>query len=276
MKFGVYLPNFGEEATPQAFAGLAAEAENSGWDGFFLWDHILYSKSQKINMLDPWITLAAVAGGTSFIRFGPTVTPLARRRPAKLARETASLDVLSDGRLVLGAGLGDPPDADFSYFGDEADPKVRAEQLDEGLQVLDGLWSGRRYTFKGKHHKVEGARFLPRSVQRPRVPVWIGGFLPNKKPILRAAGWDGMLPLKRRGWIEPSDVEAIVELVFTERDPEALFDISIIGTRKSLSRSHGDKLARLEQAGATWWLDSLYSKRNSIAGLREMIRQGPP
>ncbi len=141
MKFGLLLPNFGDHSHPRKLAELANVAEDAGWDGFFIFDHILPSVPGT-PVVDPWIAMSAIAMVTNRIRLGTMVTPLPRRRPWKLARETASLDALSDGRLVLGLGLGGPPDREFETFGEESDDKIRAAQLDEGLEVLTGLWKG--------------------------------------------------------------------------------------------------------------------------------------
>jgi len=155
MQYGIYLPNFGDEISPRALADLACEAEEAGWDGFFLWDHILYSKTQKLRMVDPWIVLAAMAMKTERIRLGTSVTPLPRRRPWKLARETVTLDHLSNGRLILSVGLGEPGDAEFGQFGEETDVKVRATKLDEGLDVLAGLWRGKSFSHQGNEPGTE-------------------------------------------------------------------------------------------------------------------------
>jgi alkanesulfonate monooxygenase SsuD/methylene tetrahydromethanopterin reductase-like flavin-dependent oxidoreductase (luciferase family) len=165
MHFGLYLPNFGNEVSALALADLAAEAEQAGWYGFFLWDHMLYSKSQKLNIVDPWIALTAVAMKTTRIRFGTTVTPVSRRRPWHLARETATLDHLSGGRLILSVGLGEPAEAGYPFFGEDPDPRVRAEKLDEGLDILAGLWSGKRFIYQGKHYQIEKMAFQPTCMQ---------------------------------------------------------------------------------------------------------------
>ena len=171
MQHGIYVPNFGEETSVRSLATLAHEAEEAGWDGFFIWDHILYSKSSSLPMVDPWIALAAMAMTTERIRIGTTVTPLPRRHPWKLARETASLDHLSNGRLILGVGLGYPPDAEFSHFGEEANDRIRAAKLDEGLHVLAGLWSGKPFRHDGEHYHIKKMTFLPPVLQVPRIPI---------------------------------------------------------------------------------------------------------
>src|ERR1700726_1510613 len=121
MYYGIYTPNFGEQTSVRSLATLASEAEQAGWDGFFLWDHILYRADQSPPMVDPWIALTAMALATERLRIGTTLTPLPRRYPWKLARETVSLDHLSNGRLILGIGLGAPAGAEFAQFGQEAD-----------------------------------------------------------------------------------------------------------------------------------------------------------
>jgi len=284
MKYGLYLANFGKETSPQAFVSLAQEAEASGWDGFFLWDHMLHSKTQRDPMVDSWITLAGIAASTSRIRLGTTLTPLSRRRPWKVARETASLDHLSHGRLTLSVGLGEPPDADFAAFGEVSDARIRAEMLDESLAILAGLWKGRAFTFQGQHYQVDHAAFLPKPLQQPRIPVWVGGWWPNPAPFRRAARWDGALPLNKKGvFLQPDDVRDLLRFVAEERKGKikssAPFDVAVINSRW-LKGPRGvtgaEKAALYAEAGATWWLESLYMERNSIERLREAIRTGPP
>ena len=149
MRFAINVPNFGTYSDPRTAADLAREAEDAGWDGFFVWDHILGAREWQVPIADPWVLLSAVAMRTERIRLGPMVTPIPRRRPWKLARETVTLDHLSRGRLVLGVGLGFPPDAEFEQFGEDGDPRVRAAKLDEGLAVLTGLWSGQPFRLRG-------------------------------------------------------------------------------------------------------------------------------
>ena len=162
VQYGIYLPTLGEYCNPRTLANLAADAESAGWDGFFIWDHMLGERSATLAVGDPWIALAAIAMRTEFIRLGPLVTPLPRRRPWKVARETVALDHLSGGRLILGVGLGYPPDADFAMFGEETDDSVRAEKLDEGLEILTGLWSGRPYSHRGAQYQIQETVFLRR------------------------------------------------------------------------------------------------------------------
>jgi hypothetical protein len=179
----VGLPNVREYADPRLLVELAREAEAAGWDGAFVWDHIAREEDPSVPATDPWIAVAAIAARTQRIRLGIMVTPLARRRPWKVAREAVAVDVLCGGRFTLGVGLGGGAQAEFATFGESPDPKVRAELLDEGLAILDGLWSGEPFAFEGTHHTVSGAHFTPRSVQQPRLPIWVAGRWPNRRPF---------------------------------------------------------------------------------------------
>jgi alkanesulfonate monooxygenase SsuD/methylene tetrahydromethanopterin reductase-like flavin-dependent oxidoreductase (luciferase family) len=279
MFYGIYTPNFGAETTPRKLAELAAEAEEAGWDGFFLWDHMVYSLSQKLPLYDPWVTLAGMAMTTSHIRLGTTVTPLARRRPWKLARETVTLDHLSDGRLTLSVGVGDPDEADYGTFGEVTDPKVRAAMLDEGLQILDGLWSGKPFKFSGQHYNVKKCTFLPTPIQAPRIPIWVGGFWPHKRPFRRAARWDGAFPLNSAGsYTPPPDMlREIRDYIQQHRPSGNPFDLVIMGTTPGDDpKAARKKLAAYTDSGLTWWMETLYRWRNSIEDMRRRIRQGPP
>lgn len=276
MHYGLYLPNFGDETSVRSLATLAREAEEAGWDGFFLWDHIVYRARPPVNMVDPWIALAAIAMTTERIRFGTTVTPIARRRPWVLARETVSLDHLSGGRLILGVGLGDPPNLEFAQFGEEADDRIRAAKLDEGLDILNGLWSGQPTRHQGKHYQMQKTVFQPTSLQQPRIPVWVAGFWPHKAPFRRAARWDGVIPLQRGG-LEPGDYTAIASYIKEERTAETPFDIVKIGATPGDNSAKASKIVdAYASVGVTWWLESLFTRRDSCEKMRERIRQGPP
>jgi len=277
MHYGIYVPNFGDETTVRTLATLAREAEQAGWDGFFIWDHILYRTSQPLPMVDPWIALTAMAMTTERIRIGTTVTPIPRRHPWKLARETVSLDHLSGGRLILGVGLGDPPEAEFAHFGEEADNRVRAAKLDEGLDVLVGLWSGKAFRYQGKHYQVQKTVFLPPALQVPRIPIWVAGFWPNKAPFRRAARWDGVIPLKHGGPLKPNDVRDMLAYINEHRSSITAFDIVKISSTPGDDIMKGVKMVTpYAEVGVTWWLESLYAHRNSFEEMRLRIRQGPP
>ena len=194
LRSALWLPLFNELADPAVVAGLAAEAEEAGWHGVFVWDHLRW-RAPVLQVADPWITLAAIATATERLRLGPMVTPLARRRPAKVARETATLDRLSDGRLTLGAGLGsDRFGGELSATGEQLDDRQRGQMLDEALEILTTAWSGQPVHHRGEHYTVDGIQFLPRPAQQPRVPVWVAGLPGNPRPLRRAARYDGFFP----------------------------------------------------------------------------------
>src|SRR4029453_3021225 len=153
MRFGLIVQMTGLLGYPQPLIRLARAAEAAGWDGFFIWDVFGGNSAAPTPVVDPWIALAAIAATTERIRIGPMVTPLPRRRPWKLAREAASLDHLSGGRLILGVGIGPQP-SELRRFGGEADAGARGRILDEGLEVLTGLWSGEPFSFSGEHYQV--------------------------------------------------------------------------------------------------------------------------
>src|SRR5215218_7024737 len=161
MRFGINIPPFADFSNPRVLAELAHEAEVAGWDGFFIWDAMFFDPTFH-PIADPWVSLAAVALGTQQIRIGTMVTPIARRRPWKLARETVSIDRLSNGRLTLGVGIGDPAQWEFGWFGEEQDARTRAEQVDEGLEILQGLWTGEPFGFQGQHYQLHELIFKPR------------------------------------------------------------------------------------------------------------------
>ncbi|MGA2790707.1 MAG: LLM class flavin-dependent oxidoreductase [Candidatus Bathyarchaeia archaeon] len=279
LRFGLYLPNYGKVAYARTLAELALESEDAGWDGVFLWDHVMYSEPQHSPMVDSLTTLAAIAVKTKRIRLGTTVTPLARRRPWIVARQTVTLDHLSNGRLTLGVGLGNPAYADFQMFGESGDEKNRAEKLDEGLEILTGLWTGKQFSYTGKHYAIEKARFLPATKQKPRIPIWVGGFWPNKAPFRRAAKYDGVIPLRLASPIEPEprDLRNILAYIKKRRKATGPFDAAVIGwgTRKSHTENTR-KIQTFAEAGMTWWLESLFLQRNSLKEMKKSIRKGPP
>src|SRR5689334_12142021 len=210
MRCSINIPNFGDFADARTVARVAAAAEEAGWDGLFVWDHVVHSKRWRSGSPfgEPWMLLTAAALATSRIKLGTLVTPVARRRPEQLARQVAMLDVLSGGRVIFGAGLGGPIEDEFGSFGDTTDPVVLAERLDEGLELLARYWSGEKVDHEGKHYRVRQTALLPAPVQRPRPPVWIAGYWPNRRPMRRAAKWDGAVPLflsARHGQTPPLD-----------------------------------------------------------------------
>ncbi len=288
MEFAVSIPNFGSGGEPRTLVDLARRAQEAGWDGFFLWDHLLVDPTWTLDVADPWIALAAIAQVTSRIRLGPMVAALPRRRPAKLARETASLDRLSDGRLVLGVGLGWPSDADFGWFGDEADVRRRGEMADESLAILDGLWRGEPFSFTGEHYRVGAATFLPRPLQRPRIPVWVGALRGSldapgpDAPLRRAARWDGFVPASADGYLAlpafARDVTRVRELrAAMGADPDAAFEMVASGATPATERAAAqDAVAAFAEAGATWWHEVVSDWLGGLDAMRARIDAGPP
>jgi len=264
MRYAVEVPNFGDFAAPRVFAAVARQAEEAGWDALLVWDHVAGEKGLDWEIADPWILLTAAALATSRIRLGTAITAVARRRPAKLARELTTLDRLTGGRMILGAGLGTPLAGEYGSFGDTTDAKVLAERLDESLHALDLLWSGEPVTYHGNQVIIDDVHFLPTPVQRPRVPVWVGGMWPNKAPMRRAARWDGAIPaMADSASGRPPGVSEARELVLFLRACRAsngltdrAFDIALGGTSPS-GPAGRDMAGPLADLGVTWWVERM-------------------
>jgi alkanesulfonate monooxygenase SsuD/methylene tetrahydromethanopterin reductase-like flavin-dependent oxidoreductase (luciferase family) len=270
MRWGLSLPLFDPLADPAVVARLAGEAEEAGWDGIFVWDHIRWREPVRA-VGDTQVTLAAIAAATERIRFGPMVTPLARRRPAKVARETAALDLLSGGRLTLGVGLGsDEFASEYSITGEELDDRRRARMLDEALEVLEAAWSGEPVRHRGEHYTVDTMRFLPRPVQRPRVPVWVAGTPGKPRPMRRAAHYDGFFPVDLDSADQLAEIVARVGTLREEagRAPEEPYDVIA-------APAPGADPAPYHDAGATWWLTGPEWEGISVDAVRDVIREGP-
>ena len=286
MKFGISLPPFGDFANPKALAELAQQAEVVGWDGFFIWDHMMFDPTFH-PITDPWVGLTAVALHTTRIRLGTMITPLARRRPWKVARETVALDLVSNGRFILGVGLGDPAQWDYGFFGEQTDAKIRAGRLDEALDILTGLWSGESFSYQGEHYRLQPVTFLPRPLQQPRIPIWVGGWWPNKRPMLRAARWDGAIPINWEG-IPADEWRKIIDFIRTHRGTDAHFDFVHSGATPGDNPQQARRIVEpYAEIGVEWWIESTdpwrfgwkwEDKWSSEATLRiqERIMQGPP
>ena len=264
-------------ATPREFAELAVDAEKSGWDAIFTWEAVWGP--------DAWVTLTAAAMVTERIRIGTMLTPLPRIRPWDLAGRVATLDHLSGGRVQLAVGMGALHDGWLAFEVDEG-RKVRAEKLDEGLTIYDGLMRGQPYAFSGKHYQVRPTEFMPppMPVQRPRVPVWVVGAHPSRPSLRRAARWDGLLPTKVGLGTEtpfgPADLADVVAAVRPLREEAGLawqgYDVVAEGV--SEPGEVGDKLIReWVDAGATWWVESDWSMGDdAVQRHRRRIEAGPP
>jgi alkanesulfonate monooxygenase SsuD/methylene tetrahydromethanopterin reductase-like flavin-dependent oxidoreductase (luciferase family) len=286
MRFSINVPNFGDFADAHTVARVAVAAEQAGWDGLFIWDHVVHSKEHRRGQAfgDPWMLMTAAALATSRIKLGPLVTPLARRRPEQLARQVATLDGLSGGRVIFGAGLGGPIEDEFGSFGDETDPKVLAQKLDEGLDLLAAYWSGTTVNHDGPHYRVEDVTLLPATVQQPRPPVWIAGYWPRKAPMRRAARWDGAVPLfqnANHGMAPPvEELRELVAFLHAQReDSTTPYDVIVGGISPADAAKSRALVEPLAEAGATWW-----DERQLITGtdfyrldpVMRRIEQGPP
>jgi probable F420-dependent oxidoreductase len=256
VRYGISLANIGTYAQPQAAVRIAKTAEDTGWDGVFLWDHLGFVWDGPA--ADPWIVLGAIASETERIKIGTLVTPVARRRPQVLAQQVATLDVLSGGRVIFGAGLGGSP-SEFGKFGEPTDAKTRAAMLDEGLDLLRRLWSGEEVSHRGKYYVVDGVTLAPTPVQE-HLPIWIGGNSPAAQR--RAARWDGWVPgsdYPPDAAVSPADVAEGLSL--------GMSDVAVIG--------EGDSSA-YEQAGATWWLENVHDRRGTPEDMQRLVEAGPP
>ncbi|MGH9172694.1 MAG: LLM class flavin-dependent oxidoreductase [Acidimicrobiales bacterium] len=271
LRRGVFLPPFNELADPHRLVDLAVAAEERGWDGFFLWDHVLRRPEQAMDVADPWVALAAIAVATSRIRIGTMVTPIVRRRPQVLARQVVTLDHLSNGRAVLGLGLGVDTSGELSRFGEVLDPVERGDILDEGAKLLAHLLAGERVEHRGRYFMADGVQLLPRSVQRPRVPMWFGvrgsgsGLALSGRALRRAAKYDGLF------LIDPilSDLDRVLASVGSERvDGLRGFEVAVLGVPAipaSLAAARG----------ASWWMTRIRPEV-SAAEVEALVLGGPP
>jgi alkanesulfonate monooxygenase SsuD/methylene tetrahydromethanopterin reductase-like flavin-dependent oxidoreductase (luciferase family) len=278
MNYGLVLPLSGIEGDLERLVEYAHIAEEEDWDGVFLEDYIVYWGTQGITY-DPWLTLAAIALRTRRVKLGLTVTPLPSRLPWKLAREAITLDHLSRGRLILGFGLGDAQDL---HFGERADMKERAGMLDEGLDIPAGLMGEQPFRYQGSYYQVNEVTFRPGPVQKPRMPIWLGGFWPRKAPALRAARWDGFCPAKvpdeqGDGYIKPDDIRAIKAFIAEHRSNPAPFDLAAggnsDGSDPAKARAH---VEAYREAGATWWIEFVLPDPGEAEQALARVKQGPP
>ena len=276
MKYGLDVSITGAYAHADLLADLAVLAEEAGWDGFFVQDGLLGAGAQAL--VDPWVALCAIALRTRRLSMGALMTPLAAYRPWQVARQAVSLDHLSGGRLIFGAGLGFQA-RDFAAVGEDADPRRRAEKLDEGLAILRGLWSGEPVNFHGAHYQLTEVQLLPRPLQEHGIPVWIAGYWPNRKPLRRAAGFDGIYigSQKANGEpLAPSGLKEALAYIRTQRESASPFDVVFAGETDADVEKAAKVVYPYALAGATWWLEGIWTERGSYEDMRERIRLGPP
>ena len=268
MRFSVTFGAVGQGRDPRGLGELARLAEDCGWDAIFLEDYLVYQGDSSQPTYDPWICLAAMAAATSTIRIGTTVTPVPRRRPWKLAAEAVALDHLSTGRLILGVGIGDPGDPFLRGVGESSEPRVLAEKLDESLEIIVALWTGEPVTYTGKHYQLDGVQLTARPIQRPRIPIWVGGNLLVPAVRRRIVRWDGSCAYKgtteRPQQLTPADVRKLLAEVATDRGSTAGFEF----------KASGGIPADFADVGATWW--GRWIAPGPLSDAHEVLRAGPP
>lgn len=281
MNYGFIIPRGDVQTIPE----LAEQVEAAGWDAVFIPDCISIEAEQypATEWFDPWVLLAVIAVRTRRVRFGTMLTPLSRRRPWKVARETVTLDHLSNGRLILPVGLGAAgDDAGFYKVGEAMDRKTRAGLLDESLDIITGLWSGQQLYYEGEHYHVQGMTLLPPPVQSPRIPIWVVGAWPRAKSMQRALRYDGLLPNKldedgKPAEITPADIRAMKTYSEEHRASTTSYDIVWEGRTPGEDREKAAAIVRQwEQAGATWWLEAMWESDVTMDDVRERIELGPP
>jgi alkanesulfonate monooxygenase SsuD/methylene tetrahydromethanopterin reductase-like flavin-dependent oxidoreductase (luciferase family) len=284
MYHGVNLPIIGDFADPTLLTELAVEAEQAGWDGVFVWDTLLFDVNAMPPVLDPWTVLAVLATRTTRVKIGPMVAQLARRPPWDVARQVITLDRLSQGRFILGAALGYAGEADFAHFGLPSDPRTRADLLDESLRIIAGLCSGEPFEHHGDHFTVESTVFRPRTVQR-QVPVWIGGYWPQKRPMRRAARWQGAFPAPQviptaDGFtaipFAPKDVLEVRRYIEEHRRDDQPFDL-VISHQLCLDdpAKAAYEVEQYERVGVTWIVRDWQPWETGPDEVRAQIGRGP-
>ena len=283
MKYGIHFHSYGDYSDPGLLAELSHLADEAGWDGVFVSDHVtVRTEAGPQPVADTWIALTAMAMATKRVDLGPMVAALPRRRPWQLATETATLDRLSNGRLILGVGSGTALDWSFTPFGEEMELKKRAEMLDESLHLISRFWSGESVTFDGTHYQVRDAVILPRPVQTPRPKVWVAGTWPHPRPFRRAARWDGFFAdVEGIDWTagaiqSPAHLRAMVDFIRTLRPVDGSFDVVIGGSSPKSIAEGVAFLAPYVEAGLTYWIEAVHPMFGTLADFRAKIRQGPP
>lgn len=274
MKFGLDIANMGENlSNPHNLILLAKEAEKSGWDGFFLWNTFLSDDSHYIS--NPIVTISAIAAQTTKIKLGFLIIPLPFYKPWQIASEMVTLDHLSKGRMILGVGSGGNS-KDFSSFNEADDLKIRGEKLDESLEIITGLWSGKPFSYSGKHYQIKNVQLQPACFQTPRVPIWVAGFWPNKKPFRRASKYDGVYPGSDDNQLTPEVVQDILQYINTNRKNSETFD-SLIWVDLPEEKSKIKEMVELyEKAGLTWMNIPRNSFKLPFHDLLNLVKQGPP
>ncbi|MBI5880124.1 MAG: LLM class flavin-dependent oxidoreductase [Chloroflexi bacterium] len=278
MHYGIGIPNGSIHADLHTLVGFAQLAEQSGWDGVFLEDYIVWQSHQDVPTYDPWVVLAAMAMVTTRVRLGVMVSALPRRRPWKVAREAVTLDHLSHGRMTLGVGIGDTPfDVGFTHFDEQLDARRRGQMLDEELSIIAGLWRGEPFQFHGEHYRVDEITCLPRPEQSPRIPIWVGGQYPRKAAMRRAARWDGATLYRAdNSDMSPDDVRALAAFIRQARGTLDGYDIAVGGrARRADCDAECAHIRALADAGATWWGEYLDPEVGGVEAMHAYVARGP-
>lgn len=269
-RFALGVPNADVFADVELLCTLACTAEARGWDGFFLWDHLLYRENRPT--VDPWIALGAIAATTSTMQLGLMISPLPRELPWEVAKRCVTIDAFSGGRFLFGAGLGAWPE-EHAAFGFDPDARTRADQLDESLEIITGLSTGEAFAFAGQHFHVDAPPMRP-ALASAHLPIWIGGKWPARRPFRRAARYDGIFAVHEgygRGRTMPPEALAdIVAYVRSQRADDSPFDVAIEGT------TPGDDVASYVDAGLTWWVETLGWWRGGADENLARVDAGPP
>lgn len=282
LKHGLYLKNaphsIGELATPKHAKEHAVVAERAGWDGVFMADAL---GGPGRSYVDPWITLASIAAETDDITLGSWITPLPRRQPWQLASELAALDRLSDGRVLLGVGLGAPWNYEVTGIG--YDPASLADRYDEALEIITSLWSGEPVTYDGEHYHLDELTLATTPLQEPRIPIVMGFWWPNKRPIHRAAAYDGIMPVapsfygaegvqgERPTGTPEEELAQLVEYYRTEAGGSGEIVLPI-----DAAETPPDFVELCESHGVTWTLTTDLLEGDSHDANLERILEGPP
>ncbi len=278
MKFGFIIPN----GSSQQIVKLASEAEKAGWDGFFYYDDIY--TDNKTEMSAAWPIMAAIAVTTRKIKFGSLLTAIGRRHPWEVARESVTVDQLSNGRLILPTGLGWVGDGAYTRAGMESDRKIRAELLHERLEIIDGLWNGKPFSYEGKHNRIKKMTFLPRPVQRPRIPIWVVGAWGRPKSMARVLKYDGLIVVIKKPdgsheEVTPEKIREMKEFVTLNRrikgNRRKEFDIIKDGMTPPNDKKAREIVMPFAEAGATWWTETMWGTKRYQKVL-ERIQSGPP
>jgi alkanesulfonate monooxygenase SsuD/methylene tetrahydromethanopterin reductase-like flavin-dependent oxidoreductase (luciferase family) len=292
MQHAVYAPTFNDYGEPARLIALAQAAEQAGYDGFFIWDHLALEAHGRLEIVDATVMLGALAQATSRLRLGAMITPLARRRPWKVAKEMATLDRLSGGRMVLGVGLGEPAAVEFEAFGEDGSARGRAARLDEGLELFDALVRGEQVNHRGQYYQLREAQLAPRATQTPRMPIWVAASLPARAGVRRAARWDGIFPVRvpqsvldgapvtaldwTQWWLSPADFRALGDELARLRDANTRFDVVASGrvAHRTAAEARAE-VAAYAAAGASWWCEWVDEASGTFESTLAAIARGP-